>query len=378
MAIWRLGAVQVPLFTAFASPAIELRLAASDARVVVCDADQRPKIDAIAGLSFHVITCIGSGHPEGDLATESGLDFAHWWTGRSPASLPRSWAGTRRSSTSSPPAPLGAPKAVVVPTRALAAIRAYLDLSLDVSADDVYWNAADPGWAYGLFYAVVAPMCHGVPSLLLRAGFSAELTVAVLNRFGVTNFAAAPTVYRALRASDLGRPAGLQLRCASSAGEPLTPEVNQWAPGWLGVEVFDHYGQTEAGMLVCNHHHPDLRRPLRPGSMGQDLPGWTSVILETDTDTPARPGTVGRLAMDLHASTLAWFTGYDGDPSGPARRSAPTAGGTSPETPRPKTRTATYIFRLATTISSSWPGIESAPSRWNPRSQPILLWPSAR
>jgi acetyl-CoA synthetase len=67
-------------------------------------------------------------------------------------------------------------------------------------------------------------------------------------------------------------------------------------------------------MLVCNHHHPDLRRPLRPGSMGQDLPGWTSVILETDSDTPARPGTVGRLAMDLQASRLAWFTGYDGDP----------------------------------------------------------------
>ena len=39
-------------------------------------------------------------------------------------------------------------------------------------------------------------------SILLHAGFSAPLTWQVLQRFGVTNFAAAPTIYRALRASD--------------------------------------------------------------------------------------------------------------------------------------------------------------------------------
>ncbi len=48
--------------------------------------------------------------------------------------------------------------------------------------------------------------------------------------------------------------------------------------------------------------------------MGHDLPGWKSAILEPDADVPAPPGTVGRLAMDLRASPLAWFTGYDGDP----------------------------------------------------------------
>lgn len=46
MAIWRLGAVLVPLFTAFAPPAIALRLRASDTKVVIVDEDQRSKLDA--------------------------------------------------------------------------------------------------------------------------------------------------------------------------------------------------------------------------------------------------------------------------------------------------------------------------------------------
>ena len=44
LAVWRRGAIHVPLFTAFAWPAIELRLNASGAKVVVADADQREKL----------------------------------------------------------------------------------------------------------------------------------------------------------------------------------------------------------------------------------------------------------------------------------------------------------------------------------------------
>lgn len=45
LAIWRLGAVYVPLFTAFAPQAIALRLLSSGTRVVIADAGQRPKLD---------------------------------------------------------------------------------------------------------------------------------------------------------------------------------------------------------------------------------------------------------------------------------------------------------------------------------------------
>ncbi len=49
MGIWRLGAVHMPLFTAFAWPAIEMRITGGDAKVIVSDADQRGKIESFDG-----------------------------------------------------------------------------------------------------------------------------------------------------------------------------------------------------------------------------------------------------------------------------------------------------------------------------------------
>jgi acetyl-CoA synthetase len=120
-------------------------------------------------------------------------------------------------------------------------------------------------------------------------------------------------VFRALRASGLKPPPGLRLRCASSAGEPLTPEVNEWAESALGVCVHDHYGQTEMGMLINNHHHASLRRPLKRGSMGQAMPGYKVVILDSQADVPAPRRETGRVAIDLSESALAWFGGYVDD-----------------------------------------------------------------
>ena len=48
LGLWRLGAVHVPLFTAFATGAIELRTESSGARFVVTDASQREKVDPLA------------------------------------------------------------------------------------------------------------------------------------------------------------------------------------------------------------------------------------------------------------------------------------------------------------------------------------------
>jgi acetyl-CoA synthetase len=193
-----------------------------------------------------------------------------------------------------------------------------MHFGIGLTEDDTFWCAADPGWAYGLYYAVLGTMLTGTRSVLLQGGFSPEGTMAALEREAVTNFAAAPTVYRALLGSGLS--ANLALRRASAAGEPLTPEVNLWAREALGVPVHDHYGQTEAGMLINNHHHAAVARPLREGSMGHAMPGWSAVILENESDAIAPPGTAGRVAIDLAASPLAWFAGYEGDPAKSAEK----------------------------------------------------------
>ena len=106
-----------------------------------------------------------------------------------------------------------------------------------------------------------------------------------------------------------GTPKGLDLRLknACSAGEPLNPEVIRWLEESLGCRVLDHYGQTEIGMVICNHHA--LQHPVIAGSMGLSVPGFRIVALD-DEGTEVGPGQTGQVALDRPASTLDWFQGY--------------------------------------------------------------------
>jgi acetyl-CoA synthetase len=97
---------------------------------------------------------------------------------------------------------------------------------------------------------------------------------------------------------------GLHLRVLSSAGEPLNPDVITWAEQALGVPIYDHYGQTENGMMVINHHAPALRQSLRPGSMGLEMPGFHAVIVD-DEGHELGPGEEGQVSRDSGSEHVA-------------------------------------------------------------------------
>ncbi|WP_137725115.1 AMP-binding protein [Prescottella subtropica] len=322
LGIWRRGAVHVPLFTAFAPPAIAFRVEASKTKVVIADAGQVAKLapggDMPENPSWRTIVVGG-----GDDVAEGVLRFEDLLA-QYPADDPRGAAVALGGD-----APIvrlftsgttGTPKGVPVPIRALAAFRSYIEWGLDVQEDDIFWNAADPGWAYGLYYALLGPMAAGVRSILLHSGFSAPLTWKVIEKFGVTNFAAAPTVYRSLRADETPVPESVKLRRASSAGEPLTPDVIAWSQEQLGVKVHDQYGQTEHGMFIINAWADGLYEDVVAGSMGRPLPGWSCAVLSDESDEINPPRTPGRVAIDTHASPLMWFTGYSDDAEKTAAR----------------------------------------------------------
>ncbi|MET0171736.1 MAG: AMP-binding protein [Agrobacterium vaccinii] len=331
MGIWRLGAVHVPLFTAFAPPAIVFRLRGSNAKLIVCDQAQQPKLIADADAdadadtdaaadSFQKINCrvITTGEPAPGM-----LQFHALMAAAKPGFVAAAIGGDGPIIHVYTSGTTGNPKGVVVPLRALAAFHAYADFALDLRPDhDIYWCAADPGWAYGLYFGIINSLQTGVSSVLFEGGFSPAAAFTILAQEQVTNFAAAPTIYRSLRSSGIAPPPNLVLRCASSAGEPLTPEVNEWAASALGVEVSDHYGQTEAGMLINNHHHSALKTPLKSGSMGKPMPGWRATVLDAEHDEEVGAGTLGRVAMVMADSPLAWFTGYDGNAAKTAEKFA--------------------------------------------------------
>jgi acetyl-CoA synthetase len=131
----------------------------------------------------------------------------------------------------------------------------------------------------------------------------------MIRKYKITNLAAAPTAYRLLKANDHLLPEGenLGLRVASSAGEPLNPEVVNWIKNRHYCPVMDHYGQTETGMTCCNFH--TLKHPMRNGSMGYSSPGHRVVALN-ERNEEVGEGEVGQIAVDVKASPLFHFDGY--------------------------------------------------------------------
>ena len=301
LGVFRAGAVYQPLFTAFGPKAIEQRLGTSRAKVVVTDAVNRSKLDGIANPPI----VMGIGTDGTDVDFIGGLDrqpstFAPVMRTGEDALLLMSTSGTT-----------GPPKGVRVPLRSLAAISAYMRFGLDLRADDVFWNIADPGWAYGLYYAVIGPLLEGHQTTLYDGAFSVESTVALIEELRVTNLAGAPTAYRMMIAAgaDAAAPVVGQLRVAASAGEPLNPEIMRWFGEHVACPVYDHYGQTECGMVLANHH--GLRHDVRSGSAGFAMPGFRLEVVD-DAAQPVPAGTEGMLAVHLADSPLFFFDGYLG------------------------------------------------------------------
>jgi acetyl-CoA synthetase len=309
IAIWRVGAVHVPLFTAFGPEAVSYRIQHSGARTVITDPANRSKFARTKSVELRVF-CLTDGTPTigGDYdftrALKEATPLVGVARGGDDLLILLYTSGTT-----------GLPKGVEVPVRALASIHSYMHYQLDLRPDDVFWNVADPGWGYGLWFAVIGPLLMGQATLLRGVPFDPEDALAAMVKHRVTNLTGAPTMYRAIRGA--GVPSGFRLRsrlrAISSAGEPLNPELLDWSARDLGTAIHDHYGQSELGMPVGFAHHPSLQREPTPGSMGVSAPGYRAVVLD-DAGHEARAGSQGELAIDVDSSPLYWFRGYFRDP----------------------------------------------------------------
>ncbi len=297
----RAGAVYQPLFTAFGSSAIEHRLGTSQAKVVVTDAANRSKLDGLADPP--IIMVVG--------ASGVDVDFIDSLDRQSQSFEPVMRTGDDALLMMSTSGTTGLPKGVRVPIGSLAGISAYMQFGLGLRQDDVFWNIADPGWAYGLYYAVIGPLLVGHQTTMFDGPFSVESTVSLIDELGVTNLAGAPTAYRMMIAAGAQalEPIVGQLRVAASAGEPLNPEIVRWFDEHVDCPVHDQYGQTECGMVLANHH--GLRHEVRVGSAGFPMPGFRLAVVD-DTGTPVAQGTEGILAVHRADSPLFFFDGYLG------------------------------------------------------------------
>ncbi|ARU88617.1 acyl-CoA synthetase [Pseudomonas sp. M30-35] len=307
---WRAGAVYQPLFTAFGPKAIEHRINTAGSKVIVTDASNRPKLDEVASDALRVTVSgpKGQGIAHGDFSFWAELErndehFEPVMRNSQDPFLMMFTSGTT-----------GAAKPVPVPLKAILAFVSYMRDAVDLRPEDAFWNVADPGWAYGLYYAVTGPLAMGHPTTFYEGTFSVESTCRVIRKYAITNLAGSPTAYRLLLAAKQQVEPLLKakLRAVSSAGEPLTPEVIRWFAEGLDTTIHDHYGQTELGMVLCNHHA--YEHPVRIGAAGYAVPGHRVVVVDEACNELA-VGQPGNLALDVSQSPLFWFRGYQDMPT---------------------------------------------------------------
>ncbi len=305
LATWRIGAIYQPLFTAFESKAIEHRLNTAHTRLIITNQEQRAKLNHLD--IPHILTV----HQRPD----SPVQDADFWTELK--KYPSEFAAVQGSFSDIflmmfTSGTTGLAKSVPVPLKALLAFKGYMLHAVDLRDEDSFWNLADPGWAYGLYYGVAGPLSLGHSIIMDERAFSVDNAVEIIQKYRVNNLTGSPTAFRMFFGFKEKFDAEIRacLRVVSSAGEPLTPEVIQWFNHELDVNIYDQYGQTELGMVIANHHALDHHKKI--GSAGFAIPGHRFAVLNT-AHQEVEKGGIGTLAMDCSASPLMWFEGYGGN-----------------------------------------------------------------
>lgn len=177
---------------------------------------------------------------------------------------------------------------------------------IGLRAGDVHLNLSSPGWAKHAWSCFFAPFNAEATVLAYQyERFSSTALLDQLVRCRVTTFCAPPTVWRMLVQQDLRR-WPVTLRELVGAGEPLNPEVIARVQDAWGLTIRDGYGQTETTAQVGN----PPGAPLKPGSMGRALPGYTVALIDAD----GAQHDEGEICLPLSPPPVGLMSGYLDDP----------------------------------------------------------------
>ncbi|HSJ27869.1 MAG TPA: AMP-binding protein [Acidimicrobiia bacterium] len=276
LAVWKLGAVSIPLAGLFGPDALGFRLRDAGAVAVIATPENRAKVEEAVpearvievGPEFDAL-CRSNPLPVVDTAAED------------PAFLIYT-SGTT-----------GSPKGALHAHRTLFGHLPAFELYYEFAPqpDDVIWTPADWAWIGGLMDVLIPAWYHGMTVLTDQADFDPHRAVAVMRAHGVTLAFLPPTALKMMRAAGVDG-AGLRLRAIFSGGEALGEEMLGWAQHTLGCHINEGYGQTEANIVVGNCASV---WPVRPGSMGRPIPGHDVQV--QDDDGNRLVGEVGEIVV---------------------------------------------------------------------------------
>ena len=299
------GAIYVPMFTGFGPDAIRFRLKHSKARVVVTHGLVRDQIPA--GVDTTVVCLHVSGAPIAD-----DLDYSELISREDATFEPSLRDRDEIAALIYTSGSTGQPKGGAIAVNFLAAVWPYIIYGLDLSEEDVLWPTGDPGWGYG-FVCYLGALARGATLVSLQPNPTPELSLSILERYGVTNLATTPTLLRGLMAlgEERVRPSRSRLRAISSCGEPLNAKVVEFFRNAWDITPMDHFGATELALPIGNYNALDME--VKAGSMGLPSPGYQMAIVDEAGNT-LQSGAIGLLASRSTANNRYWLSYWE-DPA---------------------------------------------------------------
>ena len=260
LAIWKIGAISVPLFKLFKRDALASRVGDAGAKLVLTDAEgaellgdlATPLMAAEVGVDGDPVDCVDT-RPE------------------DPAVLIYT-SGTT-----------GTPKGALHGHRVLTGHLPGVSISHNhLRAGDCLWTPADWAWIGGLFDVLMPGLALGIPVVAARLDkFTPEACADIVARGDVRNVFFPPTALRMLKAAGQGLDG---LRSVASGGEPLGAEMLAWGERSFGLTINEFYGQTECNMVVSSC---GLDFPVQPGCIGKPVPGHEVQVVD-DGGLPTR------------------------------------------------------------------------------------------
>lgn len=307
VAIYKMGAIALPLALLFGEEALEYRLRDAGARVIVTNSFGLQRLKAIKARLPALQTVISADGPGPDV-----IGFRSMIEGRS---------GMFDIVESGPDTPAlmiytsgttGPPKGALHGHRVLAGHIPGFQLAHDFlpRPDDKIWTPSDWAWAGGLLNALLPALMLGVPVVSSPAQkFDPHMAFRIMAEMKVRNAFIPPTALRLLKAIEKPRETyDLVLRSIGSAGESLGRETYEWVKTALGIVPNEFYGQTECNFVLSSAAHLGVSKG---GFIGKAVPGHDVAIIDAEgREVPV--GEIGQVAIKRPDPVM--FLGYWNNP----------------------------------------------------------------
>lgn len=174
--------------------------------------------------------------------------------------------------------------------------------------EGLHLTVSESGWAKCAWGKIYGQWICGVALFVYDMDkFVPDLLLKMIEKYRITSFCAPPTIYRFFIKEDLSKYDLSSIEKASTAGEPLNPEVYHQFKKSTGLEIIEGFGQTETTVLCANF--PWITP--KPGSMGKPSPLYDIDLID-DQGRSCPPGVEGNIVIKSLNETIppGLFKGY--------------------------------------------------------------------